>query len=353
MNNLMGKKCPQFDDKRNGDGSVAIDTENAKVVKGKENILDDCDENLTNNTAPEEQTNDISEHAEVLPSNIHANLKEDAKSCLWSLIRYIDELSPSENLQDICNKVIKTSNNLLPKNKQMSCKISRVDGSMDMFEKLKVCEDLNGSVGSEGNLELKAINKGSDKNKSNQKTTTVNIVKNNALLGATTLHKTTDSKINERAVSSDIFNEIKSNRQLLGLNKPRFTALKHALNADVWDFSWWLLACSKPEDSLLILSQAFNSDERDKILEKFLLAKTVWCCGKCQNSSVDSIFFGYIECSVCCEWFHRTCCDSEILSEALEDQFTCDKCSTVSSRQLTHNNVFTDVVSYIVTDVQY
>jgi hypothetical protein len=142
-------------------------------------------------------------------------------------------------------------------------------------------------------------------------------------------------------------------KQTLGSQKPRFKVLKSALNENVWDFSWWLLACSKPEESLLILSEEFNTDERDKLLEKFLLAKTVWACGKCQNLSVDSMLSGYIECSVCCEWFHRTCCSSDTLNETSEDQFTCDKCIKFGNEPMSHNNVFTDVVSYIVTDVPY
>ena len=89
-------------------------------------------------------------------------------------------------------------------------------------------------------------------------------------------------------------------------------------------------------------------------MEKFLLAKTVWACGKCPNLSIDSVLSGYIECSVCCEWFHRACCSPEVLKETVfEDQFICDKCNKFSNEQLTQNNVFTDVVSYIVTDVQY
>jgi hypothetical protein len=94
-------------------------------------------------------------------------------------------------------------------------------------------------------------------------------------------------------------------------------------------------------------------EERDKLLEKFLLAKMVWGCGICQNLSIDSMLSGYIECSVCCAWFHRTCCNSDLLNDTFEDQFTCDKCTKFRNDQIPHDNVFTDVVSYIVTDVAY
>merc|ERR1712150_116665 len=91
----------------------------------------------------------------------------------------------------------------------------------------------------------------------------------NAKTGIKDGHKISQTTIKK---SHDLRKESNHEKQILGARQPRFKALRAAINADVWDFSWWILACSKPEDSLLILSKVFNSEERDKLLEKFRLA---------------------------------------------------------------------------------
>ena len=275
------------------------------------------------------------------------DLKNEAKSCLWSTIRYIDGLNDSsENIEEICTKIIKATKNLLPKSKQMKCTISRIVDSKELIEKCKsteiICSDSTKNKHSD--LGIKSTPR------------KINIPDQTGLKEKKECPSTTDTKneISSESVLGERTNARKFNeKQTLGSQTPRFKVLKSALNENVWDFSWWLLACTKPEESLLILSEKFNSEERDKLLEKFLLAKTVWACGKCQNLSIDSMLSGYIECSVCCEWFHRTCCSNDTLNETFEDQFTCDKCNKFGNEQMSHNNVFTDVVSYIVTDVQY
>lgn len=272
----------------------------------------------------------------------------EAKSCLWSAIRYIDSIEDSsENVVEICKKLIKTTKEILPKNKQLTCKISRIEQPFDEMKKWTTSKHLGSATHQSENvieiskkktnashmIEVPDVNQISLSTKENNDDPADDLVESNE-----------DKKLKV----------IQNEKQIIGSHRPRHKVLKSALNESVWDFSWWLLACSKPEESLLILSQVFNSDERDKLLEKFLQAKTVWACGKCQNLSIDSMLSGYIECTVCFQWFHRTCCNPEVMKEMMfEDQFTCDKCCKFSNEQLSQNNVFNDVVSYIVTDVQY
>ena len=287
---------------------------------------------------------------EVDPS-CETKLIQEAKSCLWSAIRYIDEIEKSQtNIKEICKKLIKTTKEILPKNKQMICKITKINEPIEETRKFDNSKMGNNAT-TQSELSCKALTE------CNKKLYTTHKRKMQDADQTTLSNKGVNGGLefdlygnNENKGSMKTKNE----KQIIGLNKPRMRVLKSALNENVWDFSWLILACSKPEDSLLILSEGFNSDERDKLLEKFLLAKTVWACGKCPNLSIDSMLSGYIECSVCCEWFHRACCSPEVLKETVfEDQFICDKCNKFSNEQLTQNNVFTDVVSYIVTDVQY
>ena len=349
MNNLIGRNEPNQLDHTYGSDVVNENTED--VASEKQNTESKNYSDPTRNILENNIDKNYSELQEVssLPKKEN-DLKKEAKSCLWSTIRYIDELNDStENIEEICTKIIKATKNLLPKSKQMTCTISRIVDSKALIEKCKSPEMLcsNMTDKKHSNLEIKSTVR------------KINISNNTGLQENNKWALATDSK---HEFSSDLVrhspdkrtNPRKTNeKQTLGSQTPRFKVLKSALNENVWDFSWWLLACTKPEESLLILSEEFNSDERDKLLEKFLLAKTVWACGKCQNLSVDSMLSGYIECSVCCEWFHRTCCSSDTLNETFEDQFSCDKCIKFSNDQMSHNNVFTDVVSYIVTDVQY
>ena len=299
------------------------------------------------NTEPISSNNCAADDNEILSCQ-KSKLISEAKSCLWSAIRYIDSIEDSsKNVVEICKKLIKTTKEILPKNKQLTCKISRIEQPFDEMKKLTTSKHLDSATHqSEKNTEIrKKITNAShmiETHDANQ--ISLSTKENNDGPADDIVESNDDKKLKV----------IQNEKQIIGSHRPRHRVLKAALNESVWDFSWWLLACSKPEESLLILSQVFNSDERDKLLEKFLQAKTVWACGKCQNLSIDSMLSGYIECTVCFQWFHRTCCNPEVLKEMIfEDQFTCDKCCKFTNEQLSRNNVFNDVVSYIVTDVQY
>ena len=350
MNDLIDRNEPTQLDHTYG-SEAAIPFTLKSVVTEKEGIscLNDSDQ-INKKLESYLKGSQVTEQGPLL-SDKEISLKEEAKSCLWSMIRYIDGFNDSsDNVTAICNKVIKTTKDLLPKNKQMTCRINQIVDTKELVEKCSNSKPLNRTTDlhKDCTSKITTVHKNADIRQPKM----ASINQNNT---ATNQDK---SRIGSNLISASMEKNISSKenheRQILGAHKPRFKVLKYALDKDVWDFSWWILACSKPEDSLLILSQAFNSDERDKLLEKFLLAKTIWGCGKCQNDmSIDSLLSGYIECYVCCEWFHRTCCNYETLNEGFEDQFSCDKCTKFSNEQLSQTSVFTDVVSYIVTDVQY
>ena len=345
MNDLISKSNESEDQLEHNHASDASTTAFKQDLHAKNgDISDNNDEHVEDK--PIEPGLEAS-MKDTLESDPNFKLKEDAKSCLWSMIRYIDGLDDKasvNNIKDICSKIMKTTKDILPKNMKMECKISRIPESKELIDKISNLK--KSSDDKECNFDSKPtetaaeffIQKESERYDRNAKTG----IKDGHKISQTTIKK-----------SHDLRKESNHEKQILGAHQPRFKALRAVINADVWDFSWWILACSKPEDSLLILSKVFNSEERDKLLEKFLLAKTVWGCGICQNLSIDSMLSGYIECSVCCAWFHRTCCNSDLLNDTFEDQFTCDKCTKFRNDQIPHDNVFTDVVSYIVTDVAY
>jgi hypothetical protein len=120
--------------------------------------------------------------------------------------------------------------------------------------------------------------------------------------------------------------------QILGADVPRHNLLRVALNASVSDFSWCALLCGHQEKNLEMFAnlQDFDINEREIILEKFILAKSLWTCKKCKDfSSIDSMLSGFIICKLCQHWFHRNCCASESKSLQLTDDFVCERCMSL------------------------
>ena len=119
---------------------------------------------------------------------------------------------------------------------------------------------------------------------------------------------------------------------------------RKALNSDVNDFAWCMLVCGHLEKSLDILTNEFNFDEREQILEKFVMAKTLWSCKKCLGNDykeassvttqnvVELVLSGYIECRLCRHWFHRMCAqalnsDQQLSSSDANDMnYVCEHC---------------------------
>ena len=106
----------------------------------------------------------------------------------------------------------------------------------------------------------------------------------------------------------------RDSKQIIGLNAPRYNLLREALRSSVNEYCWCFLICSNVHITLEALAKEFNIKEREEILEKFILAKSVWSCHKCLQSNkpfdIELILTGYIECRTCSHWFHRSCCDN-------------------------------------------
>ena len=111
---------------------------------------------------------------------------------------------------------------------------------------------------------------------------------------------------------------------------------REALNSDVNNFCWCMLVCGHLEKSLDILTNEFNFDEREAILEKFVMAKTLWTCNTCSKNEyqdstplnvVELVLSGYIECKLCRHWFHRLCCTEQINNLDNDTNFVCESCT--------------------------
>ena len=151
------------------------------------------------------------------------------------------------------------------------------------------------------------------------------------------------------------------------------------MHTDVNSFSWCMLVCGHLEKSLDILTDEFNFDEREILLEKFVMAKILWMCKKCSDrveggdggttaasnpvktsTSISSVsnksnnqnvvelmLSGYIECRLCRHWFHRLCClpqpqltnDGTPAEQAsLDDEhFVCEGCTALFVIQVQQN----------------
>ena len=90
----------------------------------------------------------------------------------------------------------------------------------------------------------------------------------------------------------------RESKQIIGLNAPRYNLLREALRVNVNEYCWCFLICSNVHVTLEALAKEFNIKEREEILEKFILAKSVWSCHKCVESQkpfeIELILSGYI-----------------------------------------------------------
>ena len=125
--------------------------------------------------------------------------------------------------------------------------------------------------------------------------------------------------------------------KIIGDDVPRYNLLKAALHANVNDISWCTLACGNHDKNLEMLAnlEQFDINDRETILEKFILAKSLWRCKKCKDSSsVESMLSGFITCKLCQHWFHRNC---SIGKESLQvqqpdkllDDYVCERCMSL------------------------
>ena len=132
----------------------------------------------------------------------------------------------------------------------------------------------------------------------------------------------------------------RESKQIIGLNAPRYNLLREALRVNVNEYCWCFLICSNVHVTLEALAKEFNIKEREEILEKFILAKSVWSCQKCVQSQkpfeIELILTGYIECRVCSHWFHRSCCDNldENMIGGNDENFIyiCENCDNLQNQ---------------------
>ena len=118
-----------------------------------------------------------------------------------------------------------------------------------------------------------------------------------------------------------------------------------------------MLVCGHLEKSLDILTHEFNFDEREILLEKFVMAKTLWSCKAClsneyregnsnvatnNNNVVELVLSGYIECRLCRHWFHRICCSDQLSNLKNDMNFVCENCTKLFVIQV-QPNTFSEV----------
>ena len=145
----------------------------------------------------------------------------------------------------------------------------------------------------------------------------------------------TDSLNDSKNLTSK--NKKSFSHQIIGMDIPRQNLLKVALHAKVNDISWCTLACGNYDKNLEMLANLdeFDIDERETILEKFILAKSLWRCRKCKDSnSIESMLSGFIICKLCQHWFHRSCSigkePNQIQnSEQVIDDYVCERCMSL------------------------
>ena len=125
--------------------------------------------------------------------------------------------------------------------------------------------------------------------------------------------------------------------QVIGADIPRHNLLRSALHTNVNDISWCALVCGNQDKNLEMLAnlEEFDIDEREIILEKFILAKSLWRCQKCKDSnSIEAMFSGFIICKLCQHWFHRICGIGKEHNlaqtpEQLSEDYVCERCMSL------------------------
>ena len=134
--------------------------------------------------------------------------------------------------------------------------------------------------------------------------------------------------------------------QIIGPDVPRKNLLRVALKSSVNDFSWCALICGHQEKNLEMLAnlEDFDINEREIILEKFILAKSLWTCKKCKSfNSIESMLAGFVICKLCQHWFHRACCDGgengKSQLEHLSNEFVCESCVSLFFEDVTQEPI--------------
>ena len=108
--------------------------------------------------------------------------------------------------------------------------------------------------------------------------------------------------------------------------------LKEAAHKDVQEHCW-IIILSQIEMNILALSN-FTEAEREELLQKMVDAKSMWACARCDSYQTALILGGYVECHVCCSWYHIMCCRNLINEHGAElefdeDYYVCDDCTNL------------------------
>ena len=111
---------------------------------------------------------------------------------------------------------------------------------------------------------------------------------------------------------------------VLGRNTPKLNLLKQTLSAEISEFCWCVLISEDVSNILEIIAKEMTVEDREEILGKMIIARSIWACKKCDSYSIDSILGGYLECTFCTHWFHAKCVDpTESVQGGL---FVCESC---------------------------
>ena len=123
-----------------------------------------------------------------------------------------------------------------------------------------------------------------------------------------------------------------SQRKVIGRNTVRYNLLKEAVHKEVHEHCW-IIILSQIEMNILALSN-FTETEREELLQKMVDAKSMWACARCDSYQTALILGGYVECHVCCSWYHIMCCRNLINEHGAElefdeDYYVCDDCTNL------------------------
>ena len=121
-----------------------------------------------------------------------------------------------------------------------------------------------------------------------------------------------------------------SSSTALGANSTKRNLLREALQSDVSQFCWCVLIAEEVTDILDAIAVHMTVEEREEILAKMILARSVWTCKKCSAFSLEAILAGYKECSFCTHWYHAKCLteSDDVVGEDVDDEatFVCETC---------------------------
>ena len=121
-----------------------------------------------------------------------------------------------------------------------------------------------------------------------------------------------------------------SKKCLIGPNAGRHALIKEAMDgASPTNFAWCMLACGDLETTLASVSSlSLSLGDKQSFLDHLTTARSIWHCNLCHKYEVEPILSGFIECTICCNWYHRSCVDPFRVekSDANEAGFVCEKC---------------------------